>query len=62
MRMVKSRVKHPSIIMRLPHAKLGLANVWAFDGDAIIVPAIRKCGILRVKWDVAMRYLRKHCL
>lgn len=36
-----------------------LAAVYPLDGDAVIVPASKRCGILVVKWEKLMHYLRR---
>lgn len=47
-------------LKQYPHASRSvLASVYACDGDAVVVPANRRGGILVVKWDRFMRYLAR---
>lgn len=54
-RSAKAMAKTPAMVIRLPG---GLADVWPYDGKALILPGWRRSAIL-VDWPQAMRYVRR---
>lgn len=69
-RAAKKQSSAPTMIMQLPVAMADLkqypgadrtilAAVYPCNGNAVIVPGTRRCGILVVKWELLMAYLRR---
>lgn len=69
-RAAKKNGSFPSMVVQIPVAMADLkkhpgadrkilASVFALDGDAVVVPASKRCGILVVEWSKFQRYLRR---